>query len=51
MFNKIYNDGKGASIVNGSWSAGYKPYSTRCRMYDSSLRDNFDDILFIASAG
>jgi hypothetical protein len=51
FFASIYNDGKGAKITNGSWSAGYKPYSTRCRMYDSSLRDNFDNMLFVASAG
>eukprot|EP01083_Nonionella_stella_P007317 21158_1 len=51
MFTGIYFNGMGAKITNGSWSAGYKPYSIRCRMYDSSLRDSFDDILFVASAG
>jgi hypothetical protein len=51
LFSSIYNNGKGAKITNGSWSSGYQPYTFRCRMFDSSLRDNYDDILFVASAG
>lgn len=51
LFRSIYNDGKGAKITNASWSTSYRSYSTRCRMYDASLRDKFDNILFVTSAG
>ncbi len=52
LFPAIYNNGRGAKITNGSWSAGYRPYSSLCRIYDTALHDDkFDDILFIASAG
>lgn len=51
LFRAINNNGKGAKISNASWSAGYRPYSARCRIYDSSLNGPYDDILFVASAG
>ena len=51
LFPLIYNGGRGAKITNGSWTSGYRPYTFRCRMFDAALRDNYDDILFVASAG
>lgn len=51
LFPSIYNNGKGAKITNGSWSSGYRPYTFRCRLFDSFLNEKFDEILFVASAG
>ena len=51
-FSSIYDaSGDGAKIANGSWSSSYRPYSFRCRLYDEELRDNYPEILFVASAG
>ena len=50
-FSSIYADGDGAKIANGSWSSKYRSYSFRCRMYDEELREDFPEILFVASAG
>jgi hypothetical protein len=51
LFSSMYNNGNGAKIANLSWSSGFRPYTTRCQIYDSYLRDKFDDVLFVASAG
>ena len=51
LFGNIYNEGKGAKITNGSWSSPFRPYSTRCRLYDNYLREQYDEILFVSSAG
>jgi len=51
LFSAIYNGGKGAKISNASWSSGYRPYTFRCRLFDSFLSEKYNDILMVASAG
>eukprot|EP00558_Chaetoceros_sp_UNC1202_P001501 CAMPEP_0197258810 /NCGR_PEP_ID=MMETSP1429-20130617/83188_1 /TAXON_ID=49237 /ORGANISM="Chaetoceros sp., Strain UNC1202" /LENGTH=710 /DNA_ID=CAMNT_0042722995 /DNA_START=11 /DNA_END=2143 /DNA_ORIENTATION=- len=51
LLESMYNDGKGAKIANGSWSTKYRAYPTSCRMYDDELYEDYQDIVFVASAG
>ena len=50
-FNSMYNNGNGAKIANVSWSTKYSTYRTSCRMYDDLLYGEFQDVVFVASAG
>jgi len=47
----MYNNGNGAKIANASWSTRYSKYRTSCRMYDDLLYGEFQDVVFVASAG
>jgi hypothetical protein len=51
LLGSIYNNGKGAKITNGSWSSTFRPYSSRCRIYDQALYSQYPDLLFVSSAG
>jgi hypothetical protein len=51
LFRSMYNNGNGAKIANGSFSTRYSVYKTSCRMYDNYLYGDYQDILYVASAG
>ena len=51
LFRSMYNNGDGAKIANGSWSTKYRAYPTSCRMYDDELYEDYQDVVFVASAG
>jgi hypothetical protein len=51
LFKSMYNNGNGAKIANGSFSTRYSVYKTSCRIYDNYLYGDYQDILYVASAG
>lgn len=52
LFASFYNSGNGAKVMNGSWGRSYNGvYTSFCRDYDSMLRSNYADVLFVVSAG
>lgn len=51
LFASLYNNGKGAKVINGSWGRqGSGVYSAECRDMDDALAQ-YEDILYVASAG
>ena len=51
LFTSLYNNGKGAKVINGSWGRkGSGVYSAECRDMDDALAQ-YEDILYVASAG
>jgi hypothetical protein len=51
LFAAMYNGGTGAKIANGSFSTTYSVYRTSCRMYDDELFGDYQEIVYVASAG
>uniref|UniRef100_A0A7R9VD54 subtilisin n=1 Tax=Pseudictyota dubia TaxID=2749911 RepID=A0A7R9VD54_9STRA len=49
-FESIYNGGRGAKVMNGSWGRSGRPYSSHCANYDGALFEN-DDVVMVTSAG
>ena len=42
---------KGAKIMNASWGSPDRPYTLRCRRYDTMLQHYFSDLTYIFAAG
>ena len=52
IFGSMQKDAVGCRISNGSWSAPtFGKYTTRCRLYDNALHEQYSDVLFVTSAG
>ena len=51
ILTSMHNGGNGSKIANASWSTKFSAYSTACRMYDNYLYEDFQDVVFVASAG
>lgn len=51
LLRSMYNNGNGAKIANGSWSTKYRAYSTSCRLFDDELYNDYQDVVYVASAG
>lgn len=51
IFQIMYNNGNGAKIANGSFSTTYSVYRTSCRMYDNELFGDYQELVYVASAG
>ena len=51
LFASIYNNGNGAKVHNGSWGRSGRPYSSHCQDWDGSLSGEYEDLLYVVSAG
>ena len=51
LFASIYNNGNGAKVHNGSWGRSGRPYSSHCQDWDGSLSGEYEDLLYVSSAG
>lgn len=51
LFKSIYNSGNGAKVHNGSWGRSGRPYSSHCQDWDGALSGDYDEVLYVVSAG